>query len=75
MAVFDFKNSPEEKANKHRILLQGDVLSPVDPPSGCRFASRCPYATERCRGEQPGIYQVGSALVSCFRYEGGQDEN
>ena len=55
--------------------IEGTVPAPGQMPAGCRFSPRCPYATERCRGEQPGIYQVGSALVSCFRYEGGQDEN
>ena len=48
----------EEKANKQRILLQGDVPSPVDPPKGCRFAARCRYATPKCFEEEPQWYEV-----------------
>ena len=44
---------PVPGGKKERILLEGDVLSPVDPPVGCRFAGRCPYATEQCRKEEP----------------------
>ena len=46
--VFTPGKKPEKKT-----LLQGDVISPVDPPAGCRFASRCPYAQEKCRKEDP----------------------
>ena len=55
--------------------IEGTVPAPGHMPAGCRFSPRCPYATERCRMEQPGIYHAGNAMVSCFKYEGGQDEN
>ena len=55
--------------------IEGTVPAPGQMPAGCRFSPRCPYATERCRMEQPGIYHAGNAMVSCFKYEGGQDEN
>ena len=55
--------------------IEGTVPAPGQMPAGCRFSPRCPYATERCRVEQPGIYHAGNAQVSCFKYEGGQDEN
>jgi oligopeptide/dipeptide ABC transporter ATP-binding protein len=49
----------EERASCRRILLNGDIASPVDPGPGCRFAPRCPYATERCRNEEPLNREVG----------------
>ena len=55
--------------------IEGTVPAPGQMPAGCRFSPRCPSATERCRMEQPGIYHAGNAMVSCFKYEGGQDEN
>ena len=55
--------------------IEGTVPAPGQMPAGCRFSPRCPYATMRCRTEQPGIYHADNALVSCFKYEGGQDEN
>ncbi|WP_339295404.1 dipeptide ABC transporter ATP-binding protein [Paenibacillus sp. FSL W7-1279] len=47
---------PERK--KERIILKGDVPSPINPPSGCRFHTRCMYATDRCRSEAPLLREV-----------------
>jgi peptide/nickel transport system ATP-binding protein/oligopeptide transport system ATP-binding protein len=58
------KESPKEE--KQRIILTGDVPSPMNPPSGCHFHKRCPYATERCKTESPALQSYrGQHLVSC----------
>ena len=50
-----------------RLLLSGEIPSPIDPPSGCRFHTRCPYACERCRAEAPELRPVSGRLVACHR--------
>ncbi len=48
-------------------LLEGEPPSPVDPPSGCVFRTRCPYATERCATEEPVLRAAGASEVACHR--------
>ena len=61
---------PRSGERRERIILEGDVLSPVDPPSGCRFAGRCPYATERCRSEEPRWARAEeNHYVKCHLFE------
>jgi peptide/nickel transport system ATP-binding protein len=50
---------PEPGANRQRIILKGDVPSPINPPKGCRFHTRCPYVFDRCRTEEPALELVG----------------
>ncbi|WP_156291306.1 ABC transporter ATP-binding protein [Oceanobacillus salinisoli] len=47
--------STDVDKKKERIILKGDVPSPIDPPKGCRFHTRCPFATELCRTEAPEL--------------------
>jgi oligopeptide/dipeptide ABC transporter ATP-binding protein len=49
---------PEAGAQRERIILQGELPSPISPPSGCPFRTRCPYAMERCASEKPALREV-----------------
>jgi peptide/nickel transport system ATP-binding protein len=56
----------DQAKSRQRIVLQGDVPSPINPPSGCRFHPRCRYATERCRVERPKLAPLDDGrLVAC----------
>ena len=57
---------PDLTRKNKRIILEGDVPSPIDPPAGCRFASRCPMATQICREETPVLKDRGAEhFVAC----------
>lgn len=49
---------PEVSRAKKRIVLEGDIPSPMNPPSGCRFHTRCPYAQDICRKEVPAWREI-----------------
>ena len=60
---------PDPHQKRKRILLQGEVPSPVNPPLGCRFHTRCPRVMKLCRREQPELQLLeGDHLVSCHLY-------
>ena len=60
---------PDPRRKRKRILLQGEVPSPVEPPPGCRFHTRCPRAMKICSQEEPVLQRrSGSHLVSCHLY-------
>ena len=57
---------PALRERGERIRLAGDPPSPIDPPPGCRFASRCPFAEDRCRQEMPALRRIGEGhAVAC----------
>jgi peptide/nickel transport system ATP-binding protein len=56
---------PREQRSRRRVVLTGDIPSPVDPPPGCRFHTRCPVAVDRCRSEVPALRQVTGRWVAC----------
>jgi peptide/nickel transport system ATP-binding protein len=61
---------PDPERKKTRIILQGDVPSPLSPPPGCAFHPRCPHAFERCRRETPPLYVLGNGhTAACFLAE------
>ncbi|HIY08189.1 MAG TPA: dipeptide ABC transporter ATP-binding protein [Firmicutes bacterium] len=61
---------PDPERKSEHEPLGGDVPSPVNPPEGCPFCTRCPYADDRCRKERPQQKDMGGGhFVSCHRYE------
>jgi oligopeptide/dipeptide ABC transporter ATP-binding protein len=61
---------PNPKLKRKKRLLPGDVPSPINPPSGCAFHTRCPYAEARCRVETPRLQEVKPGhWVSCHRHQ------
>jgi peptide/nickel transport system ATP-binding protein len=63
---------PVRQRGRRRIVLQGDVPSPLNPPSGCRFHPRCPYVMDICRTEDPPAYErPGGGRVHCHLHAGG----
>ena len=66
---------PRVDNRPERILLQGEIVSPVDPPEQCRFAARCPYATDECRSSVPQLRDVGDGhLVACHHVKPEREE-
>lgn len=59
---------PVVKKDRKRELLKGEIVSPIDPKPGCRFAARCPYATEQCHTANPTLEEIAPGhFVSCHR--------
>ena len=63
--------NPDPHVKKERVVLQGDLPSPMNPPVGCVFHTRCPYATEKCSLKVPSMHEVSPGhRVACLKYEG-----
>jgi oligopeptide transport system ATP-binding protein len=64
---------PDPEIKKERILLQGDIPSPINPPSGCRFRTRCRFAKDICAEKEPPLIDVGSGhYVACHFVKEGK---
>ena len=58
--------TPGERPDE--LVLTGEVPSPINPPSGCRFHPRCPHVMDRCREEAPSLMTAAGRLVACHLY-------
>jgi dipeptide transport system ATP-binding protein len=61
--------SVDPKARSKRMTVKGELPSPIDPPPGCAFHRRCPFATERCARERPELRPVAGRMVACHYAE------
>jgi oligopeptide/dipeptide ABC transporter ATP-binding protein len=59
---------PEVEATRERIVLKGDLPSPVNPPSGCHFRTRCPLATDLCAKQEPEFREVRPGHYAACHY-------
>jgi len=58
-------STPSVEKKRERMVLTGELPSPLDPPAGCAFHTRCPFARERCHAERPALRKVGDRDVAC----------
>lgn len=60
---------PDPKEKREKLIPRGEIPSPINPPSGCRFHPRCPYAFDRCEKEEPGMTRISDThLVACHLF-------
>ena len=64
--------APAPRARRRRVILSGDAPSPIDPPAGCHFRTRCIYATARCSAESPALREVAPGhWAACHLHDSG----
>jgi oligopeptide/dipeptide ABC transporter ATP-binding protein len=74
-ALIEAAPIPDPRARRTRLVIEGDVPSPINPPPGCRFHTRCPFAFSRCRSEAPALREVTPGrVVACHLREDGNTE-
>lgn len=61
---------PNPDKQRQRIILNGEIPSPINPPSGCHFNTRCPYATEKCRNVEPSLKEISPGHFCACHLEG-----
>jgi dipeptide transport system ATP-binding protein len=64
-ALLSSTPTTEPAARRERIVLRGELPSPLDPPRGCVFSTRCPSVTERCRSERPVLRELAGRQIAC----------
>jgi oligopeptide/dipeptide ABC transporter ATP-binding protein len=67
-ALFSAALPLEPRGRGDEIILSGEIPSPLDPPRGCRFHTRCPHVMDRCRGDEPPLAPESGRLVACHLY-------
>jgi peptide/nickel transport system ATP-binding protein len=74
-ALIEAAPVPDPRGRRTRLVIEGDVPSPMNPPPGCRFHTRCPFAIARCRVEEPALREViPGRIVACHLREDGQTD-
>jgi len=74
-ALIEAAPIPDPRARRTRLVIEGDVPSPMNPPPGCRFHTRCPLPSNRCRNEAPALREVTPGrVVACHLRENGNME-
>jgi len=69
-ALLSASPMPDPKRKHQRIILKGDVPSPIDPPSGCRFHTRCIYAQDICSTNEPALREIGPHHLAACHFAG-----
>ncbi|MEJ2475985.1 MAG: dipeptide ABC transporter ATP-binding protein [Desulfobacterales bacterium] len=69
-ALLSASPMPDPKRKHKRIILKGDVPSPIDPPSGCRFHTRCIYASELCSRKEPALREIETRHFAACHFAG-----